>query len=113
MGNEHIYRDLIEIHKCARCGDTGIKRSLHVHHIDGNHTNNEISNLMVLCYKCHRELHNRKWSLRDIEMCGKDLPLNCCKGACEPSINLIDQEYIEYMLKASIMLKTLYGGEHL
>lgn len=35
---------------CAICGS---KEKLHVHHKDGNHNNNVLSNLCWLCCKCH------------------------------------------------------------
>lgn len=44
--------------KCAVCGET--KGQIDIHHIDGNHNNNELSNLMVLCPKHHREIHKQK-----------------------------------------------------
>jgi RNA-directed DNA polymerase len=29
----------------------------HIHHIDGNHSNNQISNLVMLHPNCHRQVH--------------------------------------------------------
>lgn len=46
--------------KCGRCEKTApLKPSRHwiVHHKDGNHDNNEIGNLELLCRKCHSLLH--------------------------------------------------------
>jgi len=46
--------------KCVKCGS---KDNLLVHHIDGsrklgnNSMNNELSNLITLCYKCHAIEH--------------------------------------------------------
>ena len=48
--------------ECRKCGSTG---KLSVHHIDhsGSHkvktfeANNDIENLVVLCDKCHRDIH--------------------------------------------------------
>lgn len=39
--------------KCAVCKDT---EQLEAHHRDGNHRNNELDNLMLLCHNCHRNL---------------------------------------------------------
>lgn len=43
-------------HKCAVCGWNEDTRILEVHHIDTNHDNNDINNLMILCPICHRKL---------------------------------------------------------
>lgn len=53
------YRDLAFRafeHKCACCGWNEDIRILEVHHIDSNHENNQISNLMILCPTCHRKI---------------------------------------------------------
>lgn len=39
---------------CALCFDC---RNLSVHHKDDNNKNNELNNLIILCRKCHDELH--------------------------------------------------------
>ena len=53
------YRALVLAHfgnKCQRCGST---KDLELHHIDGNRENNNPSNLILLCLKCHRyKFHN-------------------------------------------------------
>lgn len=40
--------------RCQRCGATD---DLHVHHIDRDHSNNTLDNLMVLCESCHQTEH--------------------------------------------------------
>ena len=60
------YRELIPIEKCARCGYSEMKCSLHVHHLDGDKDNNNIANLLVLCANCHYGLHHKYWNLLDI-----------------------------------------------
>lgn len=40
--------------KCEKCGFVGHKCQLDVDHIDGDHYNNELSNLQTLCANCHR-----------------------------------------------------------
>jgi 5-methylcytosine-specific restriction endonuclease McrA len=42
---------------CARCGYAEFKEILEVHHIDRNRSNNELSNLQVLCPNCHQVEH--------------------------------------------------------
>lgn len=41
--------------KCAICGRF---ENLRIHHIDTNNKNNEEDNLILLCEKCHRKIHN-------------------------------------------------------
>lgn len=43
-------------HKCCVCGYDEDERILEVHHIDENHSNNDISNLCLLCPTCHRKI---------------------------------------------------------
>jgi len=45
--------------KCEMCGYDKCKSSLHIHHKDSNHENNDISNIIVLCANCHFELHTK------------------------------------------------------
>ena len=43
-------------HKCEQCGLEqwqGLPIPLELHHIDGNHYNNELTNLQLLCPNCH------------------------------------------------------------
>ena len=51
---------------CARCGYNEFKGSLHIHHVDGNHDNNNTNNLIVLCANCHAGVHHGKWNLSEI-----------------------------------------------
>lgn len=37
------------------CGSTD---NIQVHHIDGDRTNNSLSNLIPLCERCHRKIHS-------------------------------------------------------
>ena len=40
---------------CSSCGFQAVyKGQLDIDHIDGNHTNNNISNIQILCANCHR-----------------------------------------------------------
>lgn len=50
-------------HKCECCGLTewqGYKIKLELHHIDGNHKNNSLDNLQLLCPNCHALTDNFK-----------------------------------------------------
>lgn len=39
------------------CEACGWRRSLHVHHVDEDWTNNDLSNLQTLCANCHKFWH--------------------------------------------------------
>lgn len=43
---------------CSGCGKT--QGMLVVHHLDGNHANDDITNLVVLCEGCHCRIHPNK-----------------------------------------------------
>lgn len=45
--------------KCKKCGKS-IKSGGQIHHKDGNHSNNDIRNLVALCTKCHRQTPTTK-----------------------------------------------------
>lgn len=54
--NENIF-----IHKCCDCNNTSWKDKpipLELHHLDGNHLNNILSNLKLLCPNCHAQTNN-------------------------------------------------------
>jgi len=63
--NRHPHRYLIAKDKCEMCGiqnncvDTVKNKQfkLAVHHKDGNHSNNDLSNLQCLCNSCHAKIH--------------------------------------------------------
>lgn len=47
--------------KCEKCGLTewlGQPINLEIHHIDGDHNNNELSNIQLLCPNCHSYTEN-------------------------------------------------------
>ena len=55
-------------HKCSVCGWSEDERILEVHHIDANHENNELNNLMILCPICHRKLTLHYYQLVDNQL---------------------------------------------
>lgn len=59
---EHVLsRDHSTCQACGLVSEPGRGRSgLHVHHIDGNSTNNVLENLQVLCGSCHAREHRRR-----------------------------------------------------
>ncbi len=51
----HLYRARqFKKDACERCGET---EGLHVHHIDGDYSNNDPANLETLCGPCHLRHH--------------------------------------------------------
>lgn len=49
--------------KCECCGNeiwNGKEIPLEIHHIDGDHLNNELDNLQILCPNCHAQTDNYK-----------------------------------------------------
>ena len=51
----------IKKYKCEICGITDWQNkplTFHLHHIDGNHNNNQLDNLQVLCPNCHSQTSN-------------------------------------------------------
>jgi hypothetical protein len=53
---KRLIRAEIKRDRCEICGAKewmGETLSLELHHIDGDHTNNELSNLQILCPNCH------------------------------------------------------------
>lgn len=46
--------------RCPMCGELfTAERDWHIHHQDGNHSNNSVSNLMMLHANCHRQVHHQ------------------------------------------------------
>lgn len=54
---------------CAECGGAGTR--LEVHHKDFDELNNEPSNLICLCTKCHHAKHPQKKGHPPCKICGK------------------------------------------
>ena len=58
--------------KCENCGAEewlGQPINLEVHHIDGDHYNNELSNLQLLCPNCHSYTNNYKGKIKNKSKC--------------------------------------------
>jgi hypothetical protein len=63
---------------CSKCKLEGNQSKIAIHHKDGNHNNNVITNLMYLCDSCHVCWHYGKWTyqecgLSDVHLSEADL----------------------------------------
>ena len=57
--NPQIF-ELFKKVKCEKCKEIIRAVSAQVHHLSYAHvTNEKMSDLMILCYKCHREAHSK------------------------------------------------------
>lgn len=98
--NHKLKNKLIEIglkeEKCEICGITkwfGQPVKFHLHHKDGDHYNNELSNLQILCPNCHSMTDNYGVYNSDrykenkgkyyCKICGKELKRKRKTGLCE------------------------------
>ena len=91
--------------KCEICGITewlGQPVKFHLHHKDGDHFNNELSNLQILCPNCHSMTDNygaynserykenkAKYYCKD---CGKELNRKTKTGLCKECYNKYHSE---------------------
>lgn len=64
------YREKVEIKACSDCGWGEHPAVLEVHHLDGDRSNNQVSNLVVLCPTHHKVRHylsgTGKWSKKPV-----------------------------------------------
>jgi 5-methylcytosine-specific restriction endonuclease McrA len=55
---KRLIRDGVREAKCERCGIESwneLPAPLELHHVDGNHSNNSLENLQILCCNCHAQ----------------------------------------------------------
>lgn len=53
-----LYRIMIQKDKCSKCGSM---ERLVIHHKNGNHQDNHLENLQVLCESCHNRITKKLW----------------------------------------------------
>lgn len=89
---KRLISNQIKEYKCENCGISEWNNkpiSLELHHIDGNHNNNSIDNLQILCPNCHSQTFNYRG--RNVKKTGnnskgfkqfydKELPICTCKN---------------------------------
>ena len=63
------YRSILQsaglVERCVMCR-TSDTRVLAVHHLDGNHKNNALDNLVWLCHNCHHMTHYTKGGVQKL-----------------------------------------------
>lgn len=58
---DRLFKWGVKEQKCECCGNKewlGVELPLEIHHIDGNHKNNHLENLQILCPNCHSLTNN-------------------------------------------------------
>jgi len=55
--NPQKYRTKCLNQKINACNVCGCSDELQVHHVDGDRTNNQLSNLIPVCTECHKKIH--------------------------------------------------------
>jgi 5-methylcytosine-specific restriction endonuclease McrA len=73
---QRLINEGIKEHKCENCNlDTwlGKKIPLELHHIDGNHFNNQLDNIQILCPNCHADTPNYRGNNRSVKRTPKTM----------------------------------------
>ncbi len=83
-----LFNNKLKQNKCEICGITewqGHPIVCHLHHIDGDNTNNSIENLQILCPNCHSQTDSycyswKGYKKKQCKRCGKqiDYKANYC-----------------------------------
>lgn len=58
---KRLFNEGVKEYKCEKCGITewmGEEIVLEIHHINGNHNDNRLENLQILCPNCHSQTPN-------------------------------------------------------
>lgn len=61
--HDKLLKEGVKEYKCEKCGISewfGQRIPIELHHIDGNHNNNSLDNLIFLCPNCHSITDNFK-----------------------------------------------------
>ena len=58
--SDSLRKEVLETcnYMCSICGY--ISKSNQIHHQDNNPSNNQLENLIVFCYECHKKIHSRE-----------------------------------------------------
>ena len=67
---KRLFAEGIKEYKCEKCGISdwnGEHLTLEIHHINGNHSDNRIENLQILCPNCHSQTNNFNGKSKDLK----------------------------------------------
>lgn len=85
---------------------------LQIHHIDGNHKNNNLDNLQILCPNCHSQTDNYCSKNRKIEKkkyycisCGKEIDKRNESGLCRECLNIQRKKLSKCPAKEELLKK--------
>lgn len=70
-------------HKCYSCNLHTWKNkpiAIELHHIDGNHSNNNLENLMIVCPNCHAQIHQDKKKIKIKKSKNTNICVDCQKN---------------------------------
>lgn len=84
-----LIRKGVKEHRCESCGLSvwlGQPIQLELDHIDGDHKNNELSNLRLLCCNCHAQTHT--WRGRKLKKPERNHICQSCFKAKVSKVNL-------------------------
>ena len=119
-----LFRTNIKEKKCEKCKRikwNGIDIPLHLHHKDGDKTNNELCNLQILCANCHGQTDNfggkklkKLEKIRNVNLnyccCGKIISKNAKK--CKSCVGL-NQKRKVYRPSLQILIQDIKENSYL
>lgn len=116
---DRLFKEGYKDKKCENCGLTewlGNEIPLDLHHINGNHTDNRIENLQILCGNCHKLTHNYggkniKTHVKKDKKCKtcsnilKTGQTTYCSNECRPRMNITHNDLIESLKNSNSFLE--------
>ena len=95
-----MIKEEIKEHKCEKCKNTEWQNNpipLQIHHIDGNHFNNNLDNIQFLCPNCHSltnsfagKKNKKKYFCKK---CGKQITKYSKSGLCQDCSHEAQRKY--------------------